>query len=205
MPHRPHQRQDEAASSSSAACILLDLVALGPVQELIWSGLDTEDRQRLRETCRSLRSVVERSCTALKPRDLLRTGQAESLVKLSKRLPRVQTLQLSTAQALQALSLDPPPSGEQHVRVHGASALLVRPAPHLISTRPPLLPRVAGALIVLIIVPYVCLAFSFLASALSPSSPSQCLSLCYSYRCHGTRLGAGPLLFPLPSSLPAFS
>jgi hypothetical protein len=66
MPPRQRQRQEEAVPSSSAAC-LLDLVALGPVQELIWSALDSEAKQRLRETCRSLRDEVERSCTALKP------------------------------------------------------------------------------------------------------------------------------------------
>ena len=49
------QEEEEAAPSSSGACSLLDLVAQGPVRELIWSGLDSEDRQRLRETCRSLR------------------------------------------------------------------------------------------------------------------------------------------------------
>jgi hypothetical protein len=65
MPPRQRQRQEEeAASSSSAACSLLDVVALGLVQELIWSALDSKDRQRLRETCRSLRDEVERSCTA---------------------------------------------------------------------------------------------------------------------------------------------
>ena len=75
MPPRHRQRQEEAAPSSPAACSLLDLVALGPVQELIWSGLDSEDRQRLRETCRSLRDEVERSCTALEAMDLNRTAR----------------------------------------------------------------------------------------------------------------------------------
>jgi hypothetical protein len=122
MPPRQQQRQDEdeAASSSSAACSLLDLVALGPVQELIWSGLGPEDRQRLRETCRSLRDVVEQSCTALEPEDMNGDEEAETLVKLSGRLPRVRTLHLAAVEAVQALSLDPPPSGEQHASVHGA-------------------------------------------------------------------------------------
>jgi hypothetical protein len=74
--------------------------------------------------------------------------------------------------------------------------------PHAHQHQPTSQLTAGGALPVLIIVPFVCLAFSFLAFALSPSSPSQCLSLCYSYRCHGTRLGAGPLLFVLPSFLP---
>ncbi len=127
MPPRQRQHQEEAAPSSPAACSLLDLVALGPVEELIWSGLDSEDRQRLRETCRSLRGEVERSCTTLKPKDLRKTGEAASLVKLSG-LPRVRTLHLTTADAVQALSLDPPPSGEQRACVHGTSAPLIRPA-----------------------------------------------------------------------------
>jgi hypothetical protein len=130
MPPRQRQRQEEAASSTSAACSLLDLVGLGPVQELIWSGLDSEDRHHLRETCRSLRDEVEQSCTELSvnpPRDFswecqglnpAWVGQAESLVKLSRRVPRVQTLHLTTAEAVQALSLDPPPAGEQHASVH---------------------------------------------------------------------------------------
>jgi hypothetical protein len=81
---------------------------------LIWSGLDSEDRQQLQETCRSLKGEVERSCTALKPMNRGGKMEAESLVKLSGRVPRVRTLHLSTAEAVQALSLDPPPSGEQH-------------------------------------------------------------------------------------------
>ena len=112
MPPRQRQTQEEAGPSSSAACSLLDLMALGPVQALIWSGLDSEDRQRLRETCRSLRGEVERSCTALKPKHLHKTDEAESLVKLSG-LPRVRTLRLTAPEAVKALSLDPPPSGEQ--------------------------------------------------------------------------------------------
>jgi hypothetical protein len=57
--------------------------------------------------------------------------EAGSLVKLSGRLPRVRTLHLSNAEAVQALSLDPPPSGErQFVCVHGTSALLTHPALH---------------------------------------------------------------------------
>ena len=148
-PHAPMQdlamppRQslkEEAAPSSSAACSLLDLVALGPVQELIWSGLDTEDRQQLRETCRSLRAEVERSCTALKPKDLCNVweGQAESLVKLSGRLPGLRTLHLTTAQAVQALSLDPPPAGEQMRACMGQQ----RPSSAQLPTtmRPPPLP-----------------------------------------------------------------
>ncbi len=121
MPPRQRQRQEEeAAPSSSAACSLLDLVALGPVQELIWSDLDFEDRQQLRETCRSLKGEVESLCTYLNPRDVSNsrdaheTGEAESLVKLSGRLPGMQSLHLTTVKAVQALSLDPPPSGEQH-------------------------------------------------------------------------------------------
>ena len=70
MPPRQSQSQEEAATSSPPACSLMDLVALGPVQELIWSGLDSEDKHQLRETCRSLRGMVERSCTALKPKHL---------------------------------------------------------------------------------------------------------------------------------------
>ncbi len=126
MPPRQRQRQEEAAPSSSAAtCSLLDLVALGPVQELIWSSLDTKDRNRLREACRSLRDEVERSCTVLKPeqRGHRYHGQpyfstegkeAESLVKLSSRLPRVEKLHLTTIKSIEALSLVPPPAGEQH-------------------------------------------------------------------------------------------
>jgi hypothetical protein len=114
MPPRQRQHQEEAASSSYATCSLLDVVALGPVQELIWSALDSKDRQRLRETCRSLRDEVERSCNALMLMNRGEKMEAESLVKLSGRLPRVRTLHLSTAEAVQALSLDPPPSGEQH-------------------------------------------------------------------------------------------
>jgi hypothetical protein len=138
LPHH-HHRQEEAAPSSSAACSLLDLVALGPVQELIWSGLDSEDRQRLRETCRSLRGEVERSCTTLKPKHLHKPDEAESLVKMSG-LPRVRTLHLSTAKAVQALSLDPPPSGEQHVCVHGISVLSNLPSHTHTLCLPSLLP-----------------------------------------------------------------
>jgi hypothetical protein len=123
----PHQ--EEAAPSTSAACSLLDLLALGPVQELIWSGLGSEDKQQLRETCRSLRDEVERSCIALKPKDDGGEMEAESLVKLSGRLPRVRTLRLTTIEAIQALSLDPPPSSEQHACVHWTSASLLRPTP----------------------------------------------------------------------------
>ncbi len=123
MPPRQRQRQEEATSSSSAACGLLDLVALGPVQELIWSALDYQDKQRLRETCHGLKGKVEQSCIALQPRNqYLMRNEAESLVKLSGRLPRVRTLYLSTAEAVQALSLDPPPSGEQHVCAWDISA-----------------------------------------------------------------------------------
>ena len=100
------------------------------MQELIWSGLDSEDRGRLRETCCGLRDEVERSCTTLKVKEkyLYSEGQAESLVKLSGRLPRVRTLQLTQAEAVQALSLDPPPAGEQHAWMHRAAIPLILPA-----------------------------------------------------------------------------
>jgi hypothetical protein len=116
MLPRQHQGQEEAAPSpSDVACSLLDLVALGPVQELIWSGLDFVDRQWLRETCHRLRDEVERSCTALMHKSgSYRKGKAEALVKLSRRMPQVRTLELSTVDAVQALSLDPPPAGEKH-------------------------------------------------------------------------------------------
>jgi hypothetical protein len=139
MPPRQRQQEEEADPSSPAACSLLDLVAPGPVEELIWSGLDSEDRQRLRETCRSLRGEVERSCTALKPKDLRKTGEAGSLVKLSG-LPRVRTLHLTTADAVQALSLDPPPSAEQRACVLGTSAPLIRPALYHEAAGTPLAP-----------------------------------------------------------------
>ncbi len=58
---------------------------------------------------------MERSCTTLK---LFRSyppweGEAELLVKLSGRLPGLKTLHTTTIQAVQALSLDTPPIGEQ--------------------------------------------------------------------------------------------
>jgi hypothetical protein len=117
MPPRRRQHQEEAVPAPPDAVSLLDVVSLGPVQELIRSGLDSEDRQRLRETCRSLRDEVERSCTVLNHDDLEWKGQAMALVKLSRRMPQVQSLHLNTAEAVQVLSLNPPPSGEQHACV----------------------------------------------------------------------------------------
>jgi hypothetical protein len=126
----PRQCQEEAAPSSPAACSLLDIVALGPVQELIWSGLDSEDRQRLRETCSCLRDEVERSCVTLKhSRPRPSDEQAQLLVKLSRRMPRVRTLHLGCFEAVQALSLDPPPAGEQHACAQGTSAPPHPPSP----------------------------------------------------------------------------
>jgi hypothetical protein len=107
------QHQEDVAPAPPFTCSLLDLVALGPVREVVWSGLDYENRQRLRETCRSLRGEVEQSCTTLKPKRLYATSsEAESLVKLSGRLPGVQRLSLSTIKSLEVLSLDPLPSSE---------------------------------------------------------------------------------------------
>jgi hypothetical protein len=122
MLPRQHQHQEEgeeeAGPSSSVSCSLLDLLAFGPVQELIWSSLDSKDRMQLRETCCGLRDEVERSCTNLKPLfgELSEVEESDLLVKLSGRLPRLQTLHLHTAEAVQAVSLDSPPIGEQ---LHG--------------------------------------------------------------------------------------
>jgi hypothetical protein len=132
MPSHQDQHQEEeeeeAGSSSPASCSLLDLLALDPVHELIWSGLDSEDRKQLRETCRCLRDEVERSCTTLKPlfEELPEDEEAKMLVKLSGRMPQVRTLHLKTVEAVQAVSLDPPPAGEQHEFVPGTSV-----PPHL--------------------------------------------------------------------------
>jgi hypothetical protein len=118
---QPHERQEEVEEikeeeeEGAAPCSLLDLVAFGPVQELIWSGLDSKDRHRLRETCRGLRDEVEQSCTTLRLFNRTREDEAESLVKLSGRLPQVRTLHLNSTEAVRAFSLDPPPAGEQHL------------------------------------------------------------------------------------------
>jgi hypothetical protein len=138
MLPRQRQHQEEAAPSSSAACSLFDLLALGPAQELIWSGLSFKDRQRLRETCRGLKDEVERSCTALKFKQS--TDEAESLVKLSGRLPGLRTLRLETIDGVQALSLDPPPPGEQHANEHGTSAPSFAPSAFIMRLPHPLSP-----------------------------------------------------------------
>jgi hypothetical protein len=69
------------------------------------------------------------------------SGQAELLVKLSGRLPRVRTLYLNSAETIQALSLHPPPSGKQRAYLHGTSAPLIHSTPnHNAASLPPCLP-----------------------------------------------------------------